>query len=137
MNRIHQPKNAKFAKNAKPKVPHNQNIQKPVINIQNPQKRSINIINTDDLKEKDYIQFKTMIEENISYLKEQLNKTNELSLENKNGLSKALEAIYHLNEQISNYTNEAEEYKKITNERIEKLVKLFLLVNNTLSNLQK
>jgi hypothetical protein len=84
-----------------------------------------------------FVQFKSVVEENISYLKDQLNKTNEISLENKNGLNQALELIQHLNDQITTYTNKAEEYKEITNERIEKLVKLFLLVNNKLSNLKE
>ena len=32
-----------------------------------------------------FLEFKSAVEENISYLKDQLNKTNEISIENKNG----------------------------------------------------
>lgn len=154
MNRIHQPKTSRFGKSintniSKPKKvndPPKQSSQSSQSSQQHQsnQKRSLNILDLKNLKDlndlnqnhDNFLQFKSVVEENISYLKDQLNKTNEISMENKNGLNKALELIQNLNEQITTYTNQAEEYKHITNERIEKLVKLFFLVNNKLSNLK-
>jgi hypothetical protein len=145
MNRIHQPKTSRFAKNVnvKPKKAIENPKPSPVnaMNIVPPQssKRALNIIdlNLNNLNQNhdNFLHFKSIVEEDISYLKDQLNKTNEISIENKNGINQALELIQRLNEQITNYTDQAEEYKQITNERIEKLVKLFLLVNNKLSTL--
>jgi len=96
-----------------------------------------NILKDITKKEEDeFSKFKIRIEENIKILKEEIFKIFEISFKNKNeieNLSKVMEKVNDLNLNFSKIVNEIEEYKKITNDRIEKLFKLIVLISDKLN----
>lgn len=96
-----------------------------------------NILKDITKKEEDeFNKFKIRIEENIKILKEEIFKIFEISFKNKNeieNLSKVIEKVNDLNFNFSKIVNEIEEYKKITNDRIEKLFKLIVLISDKLN----
>jgi len=77
-----------------------------------------------------YDDLKIRMEENIKMLKEQIFQLFELSFKNKNDILKFEETITTLNKinnDLSKLTLDIEQYKKITNERIEKIFKLLMI----------
>jgi molecular chaperone GrpE (heat shock protein) len=89
-----------------------------------------------DNKEDDkYNDLKIRMEENIKMLKDQIFQLLELSFKNKSDLqklNKIEESFDSLKNDLSKLTQEIEDYKKITNERIEKIFKLVMM--NGLTN---
>ena len=89
-----------------------------------------------DNKEDDkYNDLKIRMEENIKMLKDQIFQLLELSFKNKSDLqklNKIEESFDSLKNDLSKLTQEIEDYKKITNERIEKIFKLVMM--NCLKN---
>ena len=141
MNRIHRPLSTKLVKN-RPNIKNiaslnelksNENISlKKSINdsidaIDNIYDNNININNG-------YNQFKVNIEDNISLIKQKIENTNEITIENKKEIQQVLKVIEQINSQILFYTQQTEDYKKITNDRIEKLAKLFIVINSKLQS---
>ena len=89
-----------------------------------------------DNKEDDkYNDLKIRMEENIKMLKHQIFQLLELSFKNNidlQKLNKIEESFDSLKNDLSKLTQEIEDYKKITNERIEKIFKLVMM--NGLTN---
>lgn len=81
-----------------------------------------------DQKEEKDKEYKIRIEENIKLIKEQLYQLFEKTFKNKNELENTINLLNKVNEDISKITKDIDDYKKITNERIEKIFKL--LINN-------
>jgi hypothetical protein len=73
-------------------------------------------------------EYKIRIEENIKLIKEQLYQLFEKTFKNKNEIENTIILLNKVNEDISKITKDIDDYKKITNERIEKIFKL--LINN-------
>lgn len=82
-------------------------------------------------------EYKIRIEENIKLIKEQLYQLFETSFKNKNeiqNIKNTINLVNKIGEDLEKITKELEDYKRITNERIEKIFKL--LINN-ISNTPK
>jgi len=75
-------------------------------------------------------EFKDQLEENISMIKQRLD-----SIENKSNNSNIEEINYAL-ELIHNINSGLENYKKTTDDRINKIVKLFLIIDSKISGLK-
>ncbi len=143
MNRIHHPLVVRIKK--RPHPPHHTstiNPSEPHISNINPSEpdvdHSINeyiSMNTrsfnSDSNDVDILEnleeFKSRMEDNILAIKHKID-----SIE----ANSNLEDINYALQLIENISSQLEDYKKITNERIEKLVKLFLIVNNKISSLK-
>ena len=134
MNRIHHPLSAKVVK-SKPTVKNSKDI-KEIVN-------KVNLVNINEFKEEikddkndknEYLQFKFNVEENISLIKQKIENTNDITIENKKEIQQVLKLIEQINSQIILYSQQTEDYKKITNERIEKLAKLFIVINSKLQS---
>jgi hypothetical protein len=91
--------------------------------------------NKDKTKENEdkYKELKIRIDENIKLLKEQIFQLFDMSYKNKNDIENILKIIGNINNDISKMSNDIEEYKKITNERIEKIFKLVMITNEKLN----
>ena len=57
-------------------------------------------------------------------------------IENINGVQSDNKDIEHILHIVNSLNSHLEDYKKITNERIEKLVKLFLIINAKVSSIK-
>ena len=86
-----------------------------------------------DKKDKEYNDLKIRIEENIKNLKDNIYQLFEVSFKNKSELERTLTLINKLNTDFLKIINDIEEYKKITNERIEKLFKLIMITTEKLN----
>lgn len=136
MNRIHHPFVVKIRKqpsmnthnsvsiNTVDTVDFDNNINE-YINMNKRSFEQYNDLNVNVLEKFD--DFKAKLEENISSIKQRLN-----TVENKSNI----EDINYALQLIDNINSQLESYKKITDERIEKLVKLFLIINNKISSLK-
>jgi hypothetical protein len=72
----------------------------------------------------------------LSEFNKNLNNSNQVNVQLQDSLKNLVLQLNHTNEQVTNLSNKmienaqnVDEYKKITNDRIEKLVKLFLSIN--------
>jgi hypothetical protein len=112
-------------------------------------KYNLDSILSDDNKEekenKSLIELKIRIEENIKMLKEQIYQLFDSSFKNKNELENIKRLLDlkkdnitnlfdKLNKDFLHFTKDIEDYKKITNERIEKVFKLIMITNEKLGN---
>jgi hypothetical protein len=91
--------------------------------------------NKENKEDDKYNDLKIRMEENIKMLKDQIFQLLELSFKNKSDLqklNKIEESFDFLKNDLSKLTQEIEDYKKITNERIEKIFKLVMM--NGLTN---
>lgn len=79
--------------------------------------------------------FKSKMEEDIATLKQKIENISNISNENTN-INNNVEDINYSLQLIENLTKQLDDYKKITDERIEKLVKLFLIINSKIANLK-
>ena len=90
-------------------------------------------------------ELKIRIEENIKILKEQIYQLLEKSFKNNSDITRAQSDIDNsqkdisillnrLNSDFLKFAQDVEDYKKITNERIEKLFKLIVITNEKLGN---
>lgn len=79
--------------------------------------------------------FKTKMEEDITALKQKVESISISVKPNKNNINNVEDINYSL-QLIENLTKQLDDYKKITDERIEKLVKLFLIINSKIANLK-
>jgi len=130
MNRIHHP----FVVKVRKQPSHTSNsgsinhtdIDNNINEYINMNKRSFEQYNDLNVLEK-FDEFKANLEENISSIKQRLD-----NVENKSNI----EDINYALQLIDNINSQLESYKKITDERIEKLVKLFLIINNKISSLK-
>jgi hypothetical protein len=86
-----------------------------------------------DKKDKEYGDLKIRIEENIKNLKDNIYQLFEVSFKNKSELERTLNIINQLNTDFLKIVQDIEEYKKITNERIEKLFKLIMITTEKLN----
>jgi len=125
MNRIHQPLIIKLKK-----TPSINNFKKNIIlnssDIDN--EHNYSLPNTDNSGLLENIEeFKVKMEEDILELKQKIEVINDIH--SNEDSTQALQLVNTLNSHL-------EDYKKITNERIEKLVKLFLIINDKISNLK-
>jgi hypothetical protein len=96
-----------------------------------------NILN--DLKSDKDVQlneFKIRMEENLKMLNDQIYKLFDISFKSKNDIQdirQIIEKVNELNINFSKIITDMEEYKKITNERIEKLFKLIVFTTEKLN----
>ena len=138
MNRIQHPKIVRLKK--EPKVKGNEHREyKSVRRSRSVRERNIDLDLDLDFKyddNEDFNKFKDSVDDNILLLKNKLDNISDLSSKNKKDISDVLELINQVKNQASVYSQQTEEYKKITNERIEKLVKLFLIINNKIQSLE-
>jgi len=81
-----------------------------------------------EIKETQDITYKIKIEENIKIIKDEIYILFEKNFKNKNEIEKIIDNLEKINKDI-------EEYKKITNERIEKIFKLLMVTNDKLVKL--
>lgn len=132
MNRIHHPLVVRIKKRPHPPS-HTSNVSHTPSDVDNSineyitmNSRSFNSEYKDDVLE-NLEEFKSRMEDNILAIKQKID-----SMEEHNNL----EDINYALQLIENISSQLEDYKKITNERIEKLVKLFLIVNNKISSLK-
>lgn len=95
------------------------------INYNDTKTNNTNISNKED---KEDITYKIRIEENIKIIKDEIYKLFEKNFKNKNEVEKIIDDLEKINKDI-------EEYKKITNERIEKIFKLLMITNEKLIKL--
>jgi molecular chaperone GrpE (heat shock protein) len=86
-----------------------------------------------DKKDNEYNNLKIRIEENIKNLKDNIYQLFEVSFKNKSELERTLTLINQLNTDFLKIINDIEEYKKITNERIEKLFKIIMITTEKLN----
>jgi hypothetical protein len=86
-----------------------------------------------DNKDKEYNCLKIRIEENIKNLKDNIYQLFEVSFKNKSELERTLGMINQLNTDFLKIINDIEDYKKITNDRIEKLFKLIMMTTEKLN----
>ncbi len=93
-----------------------------------------------DLNDKDkdnkYDELKIRIEENIKNIKEQILQLYEVSFKNKNEIERlniCLNNLNNINDNFSKITKDIDDYKKVTNDRIEKLFKLIMLIKEKLN----
>ena len=86
-----------------------------------------------DKKDKEYNDLKIRIEENIKNLKDNIFQLFEISFKNKSESERTITLIDKLNNDFFKFIIEIEEYKKITNERIEKLFKLIMITTEKLN----
>lgn len=85
-----------------------------------------------DEKDKKYEELRIRTEENIKMLKEQIFQIMELSFKNKSDISLislSLKTIENTQKELNELITDIENYKKITNERIEKIFKLLMMTN--------
>lgn len=105
-----------------------------LLNNLNIEEKTLNEINEKiDKKDKEYSELKIRIEENIKNLKDNIYQLFEVSFKNKSELERTLNLINQLNTDFLKIVNDIEEYKKITNERIEKLFKLIMITTEKLN----
>lgn len=81
-------------------------------------------------KEEKYEELKIRIEENIKMLKDQIYHLMELCFKNKS----QIEIVYDYKKKLDDLSTDIENFKKITNERIEKIFKLVIITNEKLDN---
>lgn len=89
------------------------------------------LLNFKDPNDEKYDELKIRIEENIKMLKDQIFQLMELSFKNKN----QIETLSTSQKDISDALKDIESYKKITNERIEKIFKLVMMTNEKISSI--
>jgi len=105
-----------------------------ILNNLNIEEKTLTEINEKINKtDKDYNDLKIRIDENIKNLKDNIYHLFEVSFTNKNELERTLNLINKLNTDFLKMINDIEEYKKITNERIEKLFKLIMITSEKLN----
>lgn len=137
MNRIQHPRIVRLKK--EPKIKGNDN--KEYKSVRRSRSRHIERDTDIDIDFKydyndDFNKFKDSVEENILCLKNKLDNISDISSKNKKEISDVLDLIQQVKNQMTVYSQQTEEYKKITNERIEKLVKLFLIINSKMQSLE-
>ena len=91
------------------------------------------LLNFKDPNDEKYDELKIRIEENIKMLKDQIFQLMEFSFKNKSQietLSDTIKDISNALKDISNSLKDIESYKKITNERIEKIFKLVIMTSD-------
>ena len=81
-------------------------------------------------KEEKYEELKIRIEENIKMLKDQIYNLMDLCFKNKS----QIEIVYDYKKKLDDLSTDIENFKKITNERIEKIFKLVIITNEKLDN---
>jgi hypothetical protein len=89
-----------------------------------------------DIKNSELNEVKIRMEENLKMINDQIYKLFDTSFKNKNDIQdikKIIEKVNELNTNFSKIINDMEEYKKITNERIEKLFKLIIFTTEKLN----
>jgi hypothetical protein len=114
---------------------YNININDLMNNEKENKENKENKDNKENKEDDKYNDLKIRMEENIKMLKDQIFQLLELSFKNKSDLqklNKIEESFDFLKNDLSKLTQEIEDYKKITNERIEKIFKLVMM--NGLTN---
>lgn len=86
-----------------------------------------------DRRDKEYGELKIRIEENIKNLKDSIYQMFEVSYKNKSELERMIGMVNKLNTDFLKIIQDIDEYKKITNERIEKLFKLVMMTTEKLN----
>lgn len=110
---------------------HNMNNKVNMVNINEGEIKEIN--EKIDKRDKEYGELKIRIEENIKNLKDSIYQMFEVSYKNKSELERMIGMINKLNTDFLKIIQDIEEYKKITNERIEKLFKLVMMTTEKLN----
>ena len=105
-----------------------------ILNNLNIEEKTLTEINEKiEKKDIEYNNLKIRIEENIKNVKDNIYQLFEVSFKNKSELERTLSMINQLNNDFLKIINDMEEYKKITNERIEKLFKLIMITTEKLN----
>lgn len=130
MNRIHQPLVVRIKK-----TPSIISLKKNIDgyrynynNYNNDNNEVDNFISSDTNLLENLEEFKAKMEQDIIELKHKI--------ENINGVQSDNKDVEHVLQLVNTLNSHLEDYKKITNERIEKLVKLFLIINAKVASIK-